>query len=422
MSFLLRRNLPRAWAGFYDTFDDYGSGEPIPLQWPWFHVGDGEVGWFTDAEEMVICGNFLSTNAGGPGYPYMPFTSDWGYEYEMSWPVSGLATQSFTLYQSAAWAQVNSASFAKVVGVRLMQAPALGGISVRVDEFDNVWTPANNLAKWPVPESLFTAWMGTVIRVRVYIDQDKYIRVWLNDMYLGTAIISPSYQPGPRRRASRFLNASLANAFIRQFRCYDRVSDFPSAGLAWFAQFTDNFNRANGPVANGWTEIGANAQHRIISNSYGWVTGTDGSRAILRNSGRVDGRMRVEGIVGGSGNPSSRPQSLVVRSNAAGTSALVANVLNNTVSLGVVSTSMSDNSPTITLLGEAKMTIAAGDRIALAVRDNWAWIEVNGNEVFRWFNIDALVPTSQAYYGLRLSRSSFTNSGSWNDFWGMIPV
>ena len=52
MSFLLRRNLPRAWAGFYDTFDDYGSGEPIPLQWPWFHVGDGEVGWFTDAEEM----------------------------------------------------------------------------------------------------------------------------------------------------------------------------------------------------------------------------------------------------------------------------------------------------------------------------------------------------------------------------------
>ena len=415
MSFLLRRNLPRSWGGFNDSFDTYGVTGIVP---PWVHIGDGTPADFNASGELHIPQNYLTVNGGGESYEFMPFTPNWGWEAEIWNPVTGLAAQSFSFYMTDSWTTVAPGSFKDVVGILVRHAPAAGGDTIQYAEFANTFATAVNAQQWTSP----VTFNGNTLTIRCWVDNDEYVRVWLNGTYLGMKQTSPTYKFGPRRRCNRFLNNNLNDVWMRYYRCFDRTSDMPSPALLWTSTFYDNYNRANGPVANGWTEYGSNAQARIVNNSYAWNDTNDGTRAVMRDTGRTDGRQRIEAVVGGNANPSGQAQHLLVRSNVGGTSAIIATVLNNTITLNRLTGSIAVTTPAVTQLATASMTISSGNTIALSARDNWAWVEVNGTTVLRAFNIDSMAPVAQAYSGAAVHRNAFTNSGSWNDTRLLVPV
>jgi hypothetical protein len=401
VSFLIRRNLPLAWAGWYDSFNTYSPGS---LKKPWVHLGDGTPADINALEELHIPTNYLTSNGGGESYAYQPFTPNWGVEFEMWYPVEGLAAQSFSIFFTDSWTKIGGA-FLNAIGFRFIHAPANGADSVRCYTFGNIWTVGTELGGWSSP----IAYFGSTITVRVWCEADEFLRIWINGTYVGSCMIPPAFKLGPGRRCVRFMNAALCDVWMRWIQHYDKPSSVPNKNL-WVPQFSDNFN---GSMASGWTQIGANAG--IVSNSWASTGTTDGSRGLLRNTGLTTGRVRIEATVGGAVGPNSTASSgLVLCSNAAGTSGLIANIVSGQLGIGYFSDSLSGNPPTFTYYRTltSGVTVSSGDKIAFSAYGGLIWIEVNGAP-----RLYAVSDTYNAntYAGLRVSRASSTDSASWND-------
>ncbi|MGW5387221.1 hypothetical protein [Nocardia sp. NPDC003963] len=402
MSFLIRRNLPLAWAGWYDSFDTYGVGA---LKRPWRHLGDGTPADFNALGELHIPTNYNHTNGGGESYEWMPFTPHWGFECEIWFPVEGLLAQRFSVYFTDSWSRIGAA-FQNVVGVSLSHAPGGTGETVQVAEFASIWSAAANAQMWNSP---IGAYYGQYVTLRVWVENDEYIRVWLNGSYAGSAMVAPGFKFGPRRRCARFLNAALCDVWMRWIQHYDKPSSVPAVNV-WVPQFSDNFT---GTIGSGWTQIGTGAG--VLSDSWAVTGTTDGSRGLLRNTGVSTGRVRIEATVGGAVGPNNTASSgLVLCSNAAGTSGLIANVIAGQLGIGYFSDSLSGNPPTFTYYRTLTtgVTVAAGDKIAFSSYGGLIWIEINGAP--RLYAVsDSYI--ANTYAGLRVSRASSTNSASWND-------
>lgn len=402
MSFLLTRSQSRVRAGWYDTFEN-----PGPLKQPWVHLGDNFSAFFNSVGELQIPSNATTVDGGGESYEFMPFTPNSGLEMEIWNPVTGTAvTQSFSVYMTDTWAKIGGA-FTDVVGVRLLR-PLVGGEKVQVGQWNNVYSFDSVRGEWSPP----VAFNGAYIQLKIWVDDDQYVRVWMNGTYLGGAMVSPSFKLGPGRRAVRFLNTNNNTVYIRYVYHFDREPTFPPASVFSNTVLTDDFNRANGAVGNGWTQIGTNAA--IASNSWSTINTTDGSRGLIRDSGITNGRQRIEGVVGGNiGISSSSASSLYLCSNSAGTSALAANIFDSEVYISQLSTSMT--APTMSdFTSSTGLTISNGDTIAFTVHDGNAWIERNGTRIAYAVNVNASVSASNPYMGLGVRRTSGVNSGSWN--------
>ncbi|MBF6326602.1 hypothetical protein IU451_29320 [Nocardia cyriacigeorgica] len=409
MSFLLRRNLPLAWAGFFDSF---ARPPENPAKTPWSHIGDGIPADINNIEELHIPQNFGTTNGGGPSFEFQPFTPNYGIEFEIWFPVEGLAAQGFACYLTNSWAK-KSGQFTDIVGVRLFHSPALGGDLVDVCEWPNAWAAGSINRRWNSP---IGDYFGKTVTVRMWVEDDRWIRVWINNIYVGHVMIHDAYMTGPDRRAVRFLNNALCDVWMRWMDCYDRPPSVP-ADNTWTEVFYDDFNRPDGPVSNGWTQIGSDAELR--SGSWSNIGGADNSVGLIRDTGSHNGRMRIRATVGGHrGSNNTADSSLILMSNSTGTQGLAANYFSSRLYIARFESALSDNQPAFTDYRDRQDSIAvnAGDIVDFSVHSNGiGWVSINGNRRLYIADINDVVPATNTFAGARVSRRSDTYSHSWND-------
>jgi hypothetical protein len=407
VSFLIRRNLPLAWAGWYDSFSEYPVGT---IRKPWVHLGDGTPADFTTEGWLHIPQNFSHSNGGGESYEWMPFTPNWGFETELWFPVEGLAAQRFSMYFTDSWSTIG-ASFQDVVGISLSRAELGTGVAtIQAAEFESMWSVGGSTAQWNSPVGQF---YGQWITVRIWVENDEWIRIWLNDIYVGSKLVTPSFRFGPRRRCVRFLNAALCSCWLAWVDHYDRTPSIPPVTV-WSSVQYDDFNRANGSTGGVWSQFGTDVG--IASNSLSFTGASDGSSGVLWNTGNSSGKVRIEATVGGNNGPNATADSsLILCSNAAGTQALSANIYNGGLYISNLSGSLT--SPTMSDLNTlpSGVTVAAGDKVAFAVHNGTSWLEINGVPKLYVGAPHGTVPANNTYAGLRVERTSGVNSTSWND-------
>ncbi|WP_109527282.1 MULTISPECIES: hypothetical protein [Nocardia] len=404
MSFLLRRSVPRAWAGWRDDFNTYPVGN---IQRPWVHLADGTVAQFNSSGELRLPANFFSGNGGGESYEFQPFTPNWGMEYEIWWPVTGVASQGFTMYFTDSWARIGGA-FANMVGVRMLHDVTRDYL--QLSEFTDGWSVAQPNGAWDSP----VVYNGNDLHVKIWVENDTWVRIWVNDIYVGSSMITPAFKLGPDRRCLRTLNTSLADVYMRWIDHYDRPPSVPNMSV-WSSILFDDFNRADGAVGSPWTQLGTNAG--IVSNSWSTTGTTDGSRGLLWNTTLTGGKVRVEATVGGNLAPhATAASSLIVCSNSAGTQGLCANIYSGSVYISRFSTAIS-GTPTMTDFQAltSGVSIASGDKLAFCVYNGFTFLEKNGTPIIYAGNAHGTVPASNTYAGLRVGRTSGNNSNSWND-------
>jgi hypothetical protein len=409
VSFLLRRHVKLAWAGWYDNFQRPAEN---PVKQPWGHFGDGSRGYINSDHELVLPANYSSLIGGGESYEFQPFTSTFGHEWTMWWPVEGLAAQYFNDFVMENWSKIGP-SFANSFCIRCRHAPVLGADDIQIIEFDGLMSSGTILAEADIGGSFFGRW----ITIRVHVDDDKLVRVWVNDVPKLQAVVSAGHRPHKDKRGLNFFNNCLADARLKAvgsapgMRIFDRPSDFPIlAAGQWSQIFYDDFGRADGAVGNGWTQLGTDAA--IRSNSWATINTTDGNRAILRESGNLNGAQRVEAVIGGFQAPTSTPGFLVLRANSAGTAGLLASFRNGGVVISRFTSSLGGTSLSgSNYVSDTIGTIPNGTLFAFCANGDYAWIEIGGAVVLKCQLFGG--PTG-SWMGAHVSRGSGANSASWN--------
>lgn len=191
------------------------------------------------------------------------------------------------------------------------------------------------------------------------------------------------------------------------------AAETAAAAHDWTSIFTDNFNRSNGAVANGWTVVGSQGQ--IVSNQYS-ITGTTNLVAsIIRDTTISTGKQRIQGIVK---SPNATADcGLVLCSNSAGTQGLIASVYPSSVHISRFSTSLSGAPTVVTLVSNNSLpsAIVDGNVISFSVRNGTAWIEREGVSLLSATNVHAVVPSTNSYAGAYVAWQSFNSSGKWDD-------
>lgn len=398
MGFVIRRHLPRAWAGWRDTFTRAAEN---PLKPPWRHLGDGE-SMITGDGMLKITSQIVNLDGRGPSYEWMPFTPNWGFEADIWYPVEGLDEQIFMIGFTNTWVDV-SATFHNVVGIWLYHQ--LGGSDViQYGEVPNMWSEAQNTRAWPPPGGgFYDRW----VKVRVWVENDEWLRVWLDDVYVGSAMIAPDWRLGPGRRCMRFMNRAYCDTYVGTVDHYDRPPTVPPKTV-WTEVHADDFNRTDGVAGNGWTQFGTDAG--IVSNRYVHTGTNNNSVGLLRDMGDSHGRARIEAVIR---SPSNKDCSLMLFGNSGATQALVANVFNNHVYLGRMSSSV-NGTPSMVDFQDTGVTVADGDTIALSVYNEIMWFEVNGVVKLYAGNVHNVIPDSNQWAGLRVRRGEDTNSGGFD--------
>lgn len=412
MSFLLKRSDPWVYAGWYDSFNNYSAG---PVVQPWRHMGDGSSS-FDGAGQLLVGANFTTVTGGGPGYEFEPFTPAWGIEFDMIWPVEGAAAQAIRTGILKSWKEIGDA-FKQVVEILVGTAPLGSGPVVNVVLSSEWMNPGRTvLLERSLPFDPRDK-AGAPINVRVWVDYDKILRIWVDGTYIGAAAIPDGYIFHDGRRAVRFLNASLAELRLQWIYAYDRQSDLPDLGpVPWGnAIFADNFNRSNGAVGNGWTSIGT--AQGIVSNSWTKTGGSDGKTAIIRNSGVTTGAQRVVVKIGGSiGLNGTATSGAILRCNSAGTSGLVMDIRSGSVWIRQFNAALNSNDLLYAEWMRINTTFTNGEEIAFSCAGNTAWVErVSDNSLIGITSFGHLPETTHTYFGLRNERTPFNNSHSWDD-------
>ncbi|MFD6400835.1 hypothetical protein [Nocardia sp. NPDC060249] len=400
MSFLIRRNLPLAWAGWRDSFQRPPEN---PLQHPWKHLGGGE-SYINDIEELVVTEQVVNSDGRGPSFEWMPFTPNWGFEMEFWYPVEGLDTQNFLVAFTNTWVNVES-TYLHAPMVVFRHNPVAGGQTVWYTEADSMFSEFVSRSKqWSTP----TGFTGQTLTLRVWVENDEYMRIWLNGYYVGSSMVSPDYALGPGRRCIRLINRSYCNVWIRWVHSFDRPGTVPPKTV-WSSIFYDDFDRDDGTVGNGWTQLGTDAG--LVSGKWAHTGTATNSVGLIRDVTNLNGQVRVEAVV--SNVTDLMDGSLIACCNSAGTQALVANFRSNHVYLGRMSSSV-NGTPSFTDFQDGAVTIANGDTIALYVYAEIMWFEVNGVPKLYAGNVHNVVPATNQYAGLRVRRDG-SDSAAFND-------
>lgn len=408
MGFLVSANS-RTRAGWFDDFN-----RPIenPVKRPWVHLGDGTPADINNLQELHLPQNSTTTNGGGESYAYQPKTPNWGWECSIWWPVGGAGAQSCDFYFTDSWT-VKGAAFQNCVGVRLFyRIAAAGGQNIYIGQFPAVLAAGSLIMTAGTPVD-FTSRVNLILKVLV--EDDRWVRVYLNDTYVGSATVDNSYRFNNLRRCLRTMNGSYTDIWMQWMYHYDRPATIPDNSI-WNSIFYDNFDGRSGNQngVNGWSQFGTQAG--VSSNSWAMTGLSDGSNMLLRNTGITNGRMRIVATTGGAAAPNNnRDSSLILCANSNGTQGLSANFYANKIYLsrwtsgGPTGPSYNDFT---SRLGE--VTVPNNTQVAFNVFDGIAWMEINGDRAL-YATVAGAIPATNPYAGLRVSRSNFTNSSSWND-------
>ncbi|WP_280429564.1 hypothetical protein [Nocardia brasiliensis] len=409
--FLVRRNRPLAWQGYYDGFQ---RGPEFPVKQPWGQWGDMDSSPYLDGSNQLVLPSAPNAKAGGVSFEFMPFTPCYGHEYQVKWPIFGPGDQFLQLFIMPNWSIVGP-NFTNTLGVRLMHM-GIGGDSVRIQQWANMASLSSDVASANSPVPLD----GSVpLTLKVWVEDDRFAVVWVNGILACQGMLNPAFYTGPGRRGMNLMQFSTTSALYQWANVYDRRPSCPS-GERWVPGFSDDFNRPNGQVDNGWSVFDPAGQ--IYSGSYATTGGSDGHRAIIRDSGITSGYQRATAVVSSNVDPPNANASagIFLRANAEGTQALACLVFSDQISIVRMSGSLTN--PTWSLYSYANVATNPGDRITFSTWGDWAWVEINGERQLYAANVSSAVPASNSFIGLRVSRTPFNDSLSWDsvDFFSGI--
>jgi len=360
-------------------------------------------------------GGLGGTNIGGWGYEHQPYTKYWGAEYDYKTALnSGGATDSMTYaIIGAGWPARGVVNFffpPDSLKLQLFHRNPLAGTK---DVLQLVRINANSTETLIKEENLpgGSAWWGNWHNFKTWVDDDRNVRIYHDGALMLVAEIPSNVRPSLYYRAFNFLHGVQSQyGYLRNFRTYDRAHD-----LAWSLIFAETFNRANGAVDNGWSQLGSNAG--IVNNSWSTTGTSDGGRALLRDTGITSGSCRIEGIIGGNiGVGSTQHSDLLLCANGTtGTQAIVVRLNNSTISIGRYSGSFTGTSPSFTEYRNFPYSPSNGDIVGAALKNGTIIVDLNGAYVGFAEGVHDVVPASNSWYGLRVKRQTFGNSFSWND-------
>ncbi|MCU1640927.1 MAG: hypothetical protein JWN03_1202 [Nocardia sp.] len=407
MSFLLRRCVPWARAGWRDLDALHSRADEDPIRAPWKRVNSARTVWLESNVLKIKDAFETPLQLGGVSYEQQPFTTNWGTEMELNIDGAVLVQEQF--FGAAITNGWNSVGFSDLAHVPLFVIHRSVGSTtneLRVETYDDINNYSVQLEIGPVDGLMNRTWCW----LRFHVERDRLVRMYINDVLLLEYWLPTVNKAGPNKRALQFLNQTTAEAWIRNFSVFDRGSDFPTVA-PWSSLFYDDFNRS-GAVGNGWTQFGTNAA--LVNNSWSTTGTTDGSRGLLRDTGVTTGVQRIEAVVGGNLPPNASADcSLILRANSAGSEGLAANFYANTIFLSRLSGSLT--SPTFNdFVRTDDVAIPNGALLAFCCSDQAAWVEVNG-QVVLMADVISRVTTANSWAGLRVERSSGANSASWND-------
>ncbi|KZM71052.1 hypothetical protein AWN90_41785 [Nocardia terpenica] len=355
---------------------------------------------------QVVISDYLETpfQVGGVSYEQMPYTQNWGCEFDLNIDGNIIQSQFFGMAISSSWAKVGFTDLTEVPILAVWRNAASITQNLRIivyhslAEIETLWQSPN------LSQMMNKVWY----RVRIWIERDRYLRVFINDVVRFTFWLPSQYAAGPNRRGLNFLNQTSAPAYLKNFILFDRPADIQT-GITWHREVIyDDFERQNGPVGNGWTQYGTNAG--IVFGRWSSTGTADGSRGIVRDTGVAHGAQRVEGTVRYPS--SSAAVSLVLRTTADGNSGLAVNVFSDKAYISLFTGGLA--SPIFTDYISASVPIADGDRIAFCANGEGAWLEIN-NKIELMTSLLGQAPGTNPMAGACASRRLFSNSGSWDD-------
>ncbi|MEU1526342.1 hypothetical protein ABZ413_29515 [Nocardia rhamnosiphila] len=407
MSWLMRRHWPLAWAGWRDLDAEHARPNENPIQRPWARTNSNRAVWLENNVLKIADGFSTPLQVGGVSYEKQPFTENWGTDFDLNIDGDIIQLQYWVGAIGPSW---NYVGFQNIVGRPMIGVyrDSLSAVeSMRVIVYDNVGSISTLASTQNYTGMMNRNWW----KFRLLVDRDRLVRVYYNGNLLLQYWLPAQYAAKLGARALSFLNQTTAWSEQKNFRVFDHDTIFRTITQWTNTVKYDDFNRANGAVGNGWTVYGTAGQ--IVSNSYSTTGTTDGSRAIVVDTGVTNGAQRVESVIGGAIAPGTGADaSLVLRCNAAGTEGLVANIYSSAIFIARFTGSLT--APTMIDYTSTPITISSGDKIAFSIVGDGAWVEVNGVVVLL-ADVNGLSPITNSWAGLRVSRRSFADSASWND-------
>ena len=124
--FLLRRNVPRAWAGWRDTFN---RANESPIQKPWGVWGTQPCTAQIESNVLRFGSGSAWTNFGGWSYEHQPFTENWGVQFQMACTKSGAVAEKIDIPLTSPWSKVGP-SFNNILSVAIQYRTS--GVNCRV--------------------------------------------------------------------------------------------------------------------------------------------------------------------------------------------------------------------------------------------------------------------------------------------------
>lgn len=406
MSWLLRRHMPLARAGWRDIDTNHARPNEDPIQKPWRRTNSNRRVWLEGNVLKIADYSDTVFQVGGVSYEQMCFTPNWGCEFDLNIDGNIVQAQYWGACISPSWAKVNFGDLIGLPMITVFRDATSAVNTIRI----MVYTSLSSIDTLVQTGTMTGLMNRSTYRFKFLVDRDRLVRVYTNNVLRLQFWLPSGYKSGPGRRAVNFVNQTSAWSEQKNFFLFDQSSIFPS-GARWEAAYSDTFNRADGAAGSPWTQYGTSAS--IVSNSWSTTGTSDGSRLLVQNSGSSGGVQRVEAVIGGNIAPNSATEaSLIARLNSTGTDGLACNVFSNAIYLARMSSGPTN--PTMTdFTRTTEVTVAAGDTVALSVVGDAAWVELNGALVLA-ADINGTIPVTNSWRGLRVARRSFTNGASWN--------
>ncbi|QIS16509.1 hypothetical protein [Nocardia arthritidis] len=404
MSFLIRRNPAWAWAGWRDLDPQHARPDENPIQKPWKKTNFNRTVQLIDNQVVIADAFETPFQVGGVSYEAMPFTDTWGCEFDLNIDGNIVQLQFFGIALSSSWAKVGFVDLLEAPILAIWRDVASTTQSLRVVVYHSL-SNIETLARSP---SLALMMNKIWYRVKILVERDRYLRVFVNDILRFSFWLPPQYAAAPNRRGLNFLNQTSAPAFLKNFILYDRPTDI-ATGITWHREVvSDDFQRQNGPVTNGWTEFGTGAA--IVSGRWAFTGTAEGSAGILRDTGVTHGAQRAEGTIR---NPDqSADASLVLRTTPDGSSGLAANICADKIYISLFTGGLTN--PTFTDYVSTPCTVKDGDRVVFSANGEGAWIEING-QLQLMTTLDGRAPGANQWAGARVCQVGDNNSGAWDD-------
>lgn len=412
MSWLLRRHWPLAWAEWRDLDAAHARPNENPVQRPWQRVNSGRTVWLES--NVLKIQDYLETpfEMGGVSYEKQPFTQNWGTDFDLNIDGNVLQQQFWGATITPSWANVHFTGIAERPIIAIWRDALSAVNTIRIIVYHSSGSVETLISTGSLSGLMSRLWY----RFRIVVDRDRLVRVYTDSTLALQHWLPVQYKSALGNRALSFLNQTSAWSEMKNYRVFDHDTIFKTV-TQWTSQVKyDDFNRANGAVGNGWTQIGTNAA--IVNNSWSTTGTTDGARGLLVDTGSTNGAQRVEAVIGGNIAPNTSAEaSLVLRCNAAGDSAIVCNVYSTVIYIARLTDSMTNS--TMIDYTTTPVTITAGTKIAFSIVGDGAWVEVN-DVVVLLADVNGLSPITNSWAGLRVCRRG-ANSASWNDARVLTP-